>query len=85
MEKVSPDTTMTDSEAESFVISLLEDLGPLSTMEIEMHAQEHQKRCPDQTVNYLVKLMHRGIIQGEVSVEKRGWVWRIPQVQTPPG
>ena len=76
---------MTDAEAKAFVVALLKDRGPLSTMEIETFARERHTRCPNQTVLYLTKLMHRGVIHGEVSVEKRGWVWWLPKTQIPSG
>ena len=85
MSDTHPEVVMTDAEAKAFVVGLLKDRGPLSTMEIEMSAREHRTRCPDQTVLYLTKLMHRGVIHGEVSVEKRGWVWWLPKTQTPSG
>ena len=76
---------MTDSEAEAFVVGVLRTHGSLSTMEIEMLARERRRRCPDQTVLYLAKLKYRGVIDGEVSVERRGWVWWLAGDQTPPG
>ena len=68
-------TVMSGSEAESFVIILLKAHGPLSTMEIERMAREEKKRCPDQTVIFLTKMKKKGLIKGEASMEKRGWVW----------
>jgi len=69
---------MSESEAEGFVISLLCDRGPLTTMEIEQHARDQGKRCPDQTVIFLTKLRKKGLIMGEVSIERRGWLWSLP-------
>ena len=79
MKDTHPEVVMTDAEAEAFVVGLLKDRGPLSTVEIEKLALERRARCPDQTVLYLTKLMHRGVIRGEVSFERRGWVWRVPK------
>ncbi|MDH3364631.1 MAG: hypothetical protein OEM29_01280 [Thermoplasmata archaeon] len=76
---------MSEREADEFVVNLLRRNGPLTTKEIEVFASQEGRRCPDQTVIYLVKLMHRGLVNGEVSIEKRGWVWSMPQTQTPPG
>jgi hypothetical protein len=70
--------TMGDADAESFVIGILRAKGPLSTMEIEKLAREEHKRCPDQTVIFLTKMRKRGLIKGEASVEKRGWLWWVP-------
>jgi len=68
---------MNPSEAESFVVRLLERSGPLSTMEIEKLARKEHKRCPDQTVIFLTKMRKKGMIKGEASMEKRGWVWWV--------
>lgn len=64
-------------EAEQFVIDLLKLKGPLSTMEIELEARNGGKRCPDQTVLFLTKMKKKGLIRGEVSVERRGWIWWV--------
>jgi len=66
---------MQEVEAEAFVIALLKERGPLSTMEIEKLARKEHKRCPDQTVIFLTKMKKKGMIRGEASLEKRGWVW----------
>ena len=71
-------SAMTDSEAEAFVLGLLRDRGILSTMEIEVMAREHNKRCPDQTVLFLSKMKLKGLIEGRVSTEQKGWVWSLP-------
>jgi hypothetical protein len=69
---------MSDSEAQSFVVALLKGRGPLTTMEIEQLARDQGKRCPDQTVIFLTKLRKNGLITGEVSIERRGWLWSLP-------
>lgn len=66
------------SSAESFIVNLLRTRGPMSTMEIEKLARKERKRCPDQTVVFLTKMKRKGLIKGEASVEKRGWVWWAP-------
>ena len=79
---------MTDAEAEAFVLSVLRDRGPMTTMEIERLASSEGRRCPDQTVVFLTKMREKGLIVGEVSIEKRGWVWQVsPRSvgQTPSG
>jgi hypothetical protein len=57
------------------VIALLLERGPMSTMEIEKLARKEHKRCPDQTVIFLTKMRKKGLIKGEASIEKRGWLW----------
>jgi hypothetical protein len=69
--------SMSEGEAEEFVINLLRTLGPLTTMEIETSAAREGRRCPDQTVLFLSKMRMKGMVSGEVSVERKGWVWSI--------
>jgi len=69
---------MDETSAEHFVISLLKAKGPLSTMQIEKLARKEHKRCPDQTVLFLTKMKKKGLIKGEASIERRGWVWWLP-------
>jgi hypothetical protein len=70
--------TLTPERAESYVIALLRERGPMSTMEIEKSGREEHKRCPDQTVIFLTKMRRKGLIKGEASLEKRGWLWWVP-------
>ncbi len=69
---------MGESEAESFVVQLLREMGPLTTMQIEALARDEHRHCPDQTVLFLTKMRRKGLIAGEASLEKRGWYWRLP-------
>ena len=69
---------MSEAEAESFVISLLKAREPMTTMEVEQLARTEGKRCPDQTVIFLTKMKKKGLICGEVSIERRGWLWSLP-------
>ncbi len=68
---------LSESEAERFVIDLLRSHGQMTTKDIESDAREEGKRCPDETVLFLTKLRLRGKIKGEISREKRGWVWWV--------
>ncbi len=69
---------MTPIEAEKYILSLLRANGPMTTTEIEELANRERRRCPDQTVLFLAKLEQKGIVQGEVSIERKGWIWRLP-------
>ena len=71
-------SVMGGREAEDFVVRLLKERGPLTTMEIEQLARKDHKRCPDQTVMFLTKMRKKGLVRGEVSLEKRGWLWSLP-------
>ncbi|HIH02146.1 TPA: hypothetical protein HA259_08825 [Thermoplasmata archaeon] len=50
----------------------------MTTMEIEKFAGEEGRRCPDQTVLFLAKMRGKGLIDGEPSTERKGWLWSLP-------
>ena len=67
-----------EQEAIQLVINLLKEAGsPLTTREIEEKTRKHRVSCPDSTPMFLNKLRLKGILGGELSREKRGWVWWI--------
>jgi len=66
------------AEAEAYVVRLLTERGPMTTMEIEQEAANGRRRCPDQTVLFLTKMKAKGLIRGDVSQERRGWLWSLP-------
>ena len=68
---------LAEPEAERYAVDMLRSHGPMTTREIEAFAQKEGKRCPDETVLFLTKLRSKGIIKGEISEERRGWVWSI--------
>lgn len=69
---------MTPPEAEELVLRMLAENGPMTTKDIEKAASESRRRCPDQTVLFLTKMKRKGLIRGEVSQERRGWLWSLP-------
>lgn len=71
-------SVMRESDAEEYVLQLLKERGPLTTRQVELAASTDRRKCPDQTVLFLSKMRSRGLIVGEVSMEKRGWVWSLP-------
>jgi hypothetical protein len=67
-----------DEEADQLIIQLLRDAGrPLTTREVQEETQKRLVRCPDSTVVFLNKLRIRGVVHGEMSKERRGWIWWI--------
>jgi len=78
MVESKPPLVMSEHEAEQFVLRLLKESVSLTTMDIERLARKDQKRCPDQTVIFLTKMRKKGLIRGEASIEKRGWLWSLP-------
>lgn len=78
MAEQAPSSVMKEPEAEAFVVELLRKRGPLTTMEIEGLARSERRSCPDQTALFLAKMRRKGLIAGEASMERRGWLWRLP-------
>ena len=67
-----------DNEAVQAILSILRNAGePLTTRTVGEEMQKLQLRCPDTTIVFLNRLRKRGLIHGERSKEKRGWVWWI--------
>lgn len=65
-------------EAEKFIIDILRSAGkPLTTREIQQETEKRLVRCPDSTIVFLTKLRNKGLIRGELSASKRGWIWWV--------
>lgn len=78
MSGVQVAAVMGEAEAESYILKLLREKGPMTTMQIEKLALDQHKKCPDQTVIFLTKMRKKGLIEGEASLEHKGWLWRAP-------
>ena len=67
-----------EKEAVKLVISILKEAGkPLTTREIEEKTRKRMSSCPDKTPVFLNRLRLKGIIEGQLSAERRGWIWWI--------
>ena len=67
-----------EDEAVQAILSILRNAGePITTRTVGEEMQKLQLRCPDTTIVFLNRLRKRGLINGERSKEKRGWVWWI--------
>ncbi len=67
---------------------MLDDIAPLiwevvgedhiTTREVNERLDSiFQYRCPDDMAKTLNRLKRKGLIKGEVSIEKGGWVWWV--------
>lgn len=69
---------MGDDEAVDFILQILrEGGGPLTTRQIQEEARKRLLRCPDSTVVFLNRLRIKGLVRGERSKERRGWIWWV--------
>ena len=67
-----------EQEAVDVIIEILRNAGkPLSTRDIQKETQKRLVRCPDSTIVFLNRLRLKGVIKGERSKERRGWIWWV--------
>ena len=65
-------------EAVDLILSTLRSAGrSLTTREVQEETEKRMVRCPDSTAVFLNRLRLRGIVRGERSKERRGWVWWV--------
>lgn len=68
---------VSDETAEEMILQILKDSGPLTTIEIEERFRKHNTECPDSAALFLNKMRQGGKIKGELSMEHKGWLWRV--------
>jgi len=67
-----------DDEATHVILDILKVAErPLTTREVQEETKKLLVRCPDTTAVFLNRLRSKGIIHGERSREKRGFLWWI--------
>lgn len=67
-----------EKEAVEIILSILKKAErPLSTRDIEGETRKLLVACPDNTPVFLNRLRLKGIIKGQLSPERRGWIWWI--------
>jgi len=67
-----------EKEAAELILDILRKAeGSLTTREIERETRKLLVACPDSTPVFLNRLRIQGIVEGQLSRERRGWVWWI--------
>ena len=70
--------SLSEEEAIKLILSILKAAEKtLTTREIEEQTQKRLVQCPDKTPVFLNRLRLKGIVKGELSPERRGWIWWI--------
>lgn len=64
-------------EAEKFILELLGKGEPLTVQEIQKAAWASNINCPDELIRLLSRMKVKGLIEGKLSPERRGWVWYL--------
>lgn len=67
-----------EKEAIEIILDILRKAeGPLTTREIEEETKKLLVSCPDNTPVFLNRLRIQGIVEGQLSKERRGWIWWV--------
>jgi len=70
--------SLSEEKAIQLVLSILKAAGkPLTTKEIEEETRKRLVQCPDKTPVFLNMLRLKGTIKGQLSTERRAWVWWV--------
>ena len=65
-------------EATQVILNILKTAEhPLTTREVQTETQKQLVRCPDTTAVFLNRLRSKGLVNGERSREKRGFIWWV--------
>lgn len=64
-------------EVEQYVVKLLAQNQKLTTSEIVTQAELDGVSCPDEPVRFLNRLRLKGVIQGQLSLEHKSWLWWV--------
>jgi len=69
---------LSEKEASEIILSILKKAErPLSTRDVEGETRKLLVACPDNTPVFLNRLRLKGVIKGQLSAERRGWIWWI--------
>jgi len=69
---------LSEKEAITLILDILKKAEePLTTREIEEKTRKLLVSCPDSTPVFLNRLRIKGILEGQLSRERRAWVWWI--------
>lgn len=66
---------VSEETAEKMILEILEQSGPMTTIQIEEIFRSKNTECPDSAALFLNKLRLSGKIQGKLSIEHKGWLW----------
>jgi len=70
--------SLSEEEAMQLILSILRAAGkPLTTKEIEEETRKRLVQCPDKTPVFLNRLRLKGTIKGQLSAERRAWIWWV--------
>jgi hypothetical protein len=69
---------LTEEESFELILSVLKAAGkPLTTRDVDGEIRKRLISCPDSLPVLLNKLRLRGLVKGQLSAERKGWIWWI--------
>jgi hypothetical protein len=69
---------LTEEESFELILSVLKAAGkPLTTRDVDGEVRKRLISCPDSLPVLLNKLRLRGLVKGQLSAERKGWIWWI--------
>jgi hypothetical protein len=69
---------LSEEEAFELIMSVLKAANrPLTTKDIDGEIKKRFFSCPDSLPILLNRLRLKGLIKGQLSIERKGWVWWI--------
>jgi len=69
---------LTEEESFELILSVLKAAGkPLTTRDVDGEIRKRLISCPDSLPVLLNKLRLRGLVKGQLSPERKGWIWWI--------
>ena len=69
---------LSEEEAFDLILSVLKAAEkPLTTRDVDSEIKKHFVSCPDSLPVLLNRLRLKGLIKGQLSVERKSWVWWI--------
>jgi len=73
---------LTEEESFELILSVLKTAGkPLTTRDVEGEIRKRLVSCPDSLPILLNRLRLRGWVKGQLSTERRGWIWWIEETK----
>jgi len=69
---------LTEEESLELIMSVLKAAGrPLTTRDVEGEVRKRLVTCPDNLPVLLNRLRLKGLVKGQLSPERKAWVWWI--------
>lgn len=67
---------LTEEESFELIMSVLKTAGkPLTTRDVEGEIRKRLVTCPDSLPVLLNRLRLKGLVKGQLSPERKGWIW----------